>query len=470
MTTKRPVATLTLLVLSCLLPLAAHAQHIKVEKTTIPLASIDETITADLFPINFLLGDSNYHSMVSASDGNLYFSVDTHNIEYACRIYKFDPRTEEMTLVAKMDEVLGEDTATHVAQGKVHTPFFEDEGKLWFGTHISFYEGDLPGFKSEVRIPYQGGHFMSYDLKTGAFEDLAKTFPGEGIITTAMDTERNVLYGLTWPSGILVSYDRAEGHPRFWGAVQDRGEWGHRPHEWDRICRTLGIAPDGKVYGSTMDGRIWEYDPTAARRVTYVEGLDLKRLPLSQSAEETLKGEFQYNWRVVEWNPKTESFWGIQWETTTLFEFQPSTRYLRTVAELRHDAYKGMPRNPEISQLGFLLGPQDTIFYLANGPAVEMENHADVQSTVYLFTFDMESEQMTNHGPLISADGRRVFFTESLCIGADDRLYSVAWVEVTDPARREEIGQVRKTGPVETEKMVYEVMLVRLPEWKKYVD
>lgn len=450
------------------LPSFSHSQHIKVEKTTIPFAAIDKTVSIDLFPINFLLGDSNYHSMVSASDGNIYFSVDTHNIEYACRIYKFNPKSEEMSLVTKMDEVLGEDTATHVAQGKIHTPFFEDEGKLWFGTHISFYQGELPGFLSDARIPYQGGHFMSYDLETGVFEDLAKTFPGEGIITTAMDTERNVLYGLTWPSGILVSYDLAEGHPRFWGAVQGRGEWGNHPHEWDRICRTLGVAPDGKVYGSTMDGLIWEYDPAVDRRVTFIDGLDLKRIPLSQSAEETLKGDFQYNWRVVEWNPKTESFWGIQWETTTLFEFQPSTRYIRTVAELRHEAYRGMPRNPEISQLGFLLGPADTIFYLANGPAVEMDDRAAVQSTVYLFTFNMVTEEMVNHGPLIAADGRRVFFTESLCLGADERLYTVAWVEVADPARREEIGNARKTGPVETEQMVYEVMLVRLPEWKAF--
>lgn len=468
--TRFGVNAFTMIVFAVLLPLAASAQHVKVEKSTIPIADIEQSIPVDLIPINFELGDSNYHSTVSASDGNIYFSVDTHNIDYACRMYKFDPRTETLTLIASMDTVLGEDTATHVAQGKIHTPFFEDEGKLWFGTHISFYEGDLPGFLSEDRIPYQGGHFMSYDLKTGEFTDLAKAFPGEGIITTAMDKERNVLYGLTWPSGILISYDVAEGHPRFWGAVQERGEWGHRPHEWDRICRTLGVAPDGKVYGSTMEGRIWEYDPTAARRVTYIDGLDLKRLPLSQSAEETLKGEFQYNWRVVEWNPKTDSFWGVQWETTTLFEFQPSTRYVRTVGEFRHDAYKGMPRNPEISQLGFLLGPEDTILYLANGPAVEMENRAEVQSTVFLFTFDMETETMVNHGPLISPDGRRVFFTESLCIGSDDRIYTVAWVEVADPARRAEIAQARKTGPVETERMVYEVMLVRLPEWKTFVE
>jgi hypothetical protein len=449
--------------------IGAGGQHLKVEKSTVPLSGVERTIPAEVFATDFLVGDSNYHSIVAASDGKVYFSVDTHDSDYACRIYRFDPDTETMTLVAKLDEVLGEDPATQISQGKIHTPFFEHKGKLWFSTHISFYAGDLPGFDSGDKIPYQGGHFMSYDLATGEFEDLAQIFPSEGIITMAMDTRHEVLYGLTWPAGLLVTYDLDNRDLRYWGAVQDRGEWGHRGEEWDRICRTLGVDPHGHVYGSTMDGRIWRYDPAAARRVSYIDGLDLRKLPFAQSAEETLKGDFQYNWRVIEWNPATNSFWGIQWETTTLFEFVPAASYVRAVAELRHEAYRGMARNPEISQLGFTIGPDNTIFYLANGPAVTIAGRPDVQSTVYLFTYGIDSGTMINHGPVISADGRRVFFTESLCIGADDRIYTVAWVEVVDPERRRTIGSARAAGPVETERMVYEMMLVRLPRWQGFV-
>ncbi len=446
----------------------AGAQAMKVEKVTVPLPKAADRIVAEAFPTDFLLGDSNYHSIVAASNGLIYFSVDTHNTDYACRIYAFDPRTETMTLVAKMDEVLHEDAATQIAQGKIHTPFFEHKGKLWFATHISFYEGDLPGLHPGEKEPYQGGHFMSYDLATGQFEDLAKVFENEGLITAAMDTKNEVLYGLTWPSGMLVSYEIATRELHYWGAVQERGEWGHHGEEWDRICRTLAIDPDGRVYGSTMDGRIWTYDASAERRVSYIEGLDLRRLPRSQSAEETLKGDFQYNWRVIEWNPRTNSFWGIQWETTTLFEFAPATQYVRAVAELRHDAYQGMPRNPEISQLGFTIAPDNTILYLANGPAVTMEGRPDVQSTVYLFTYAIDTGRMVNHGPVLTKDGRRVFFTESLCIGADDRMYTAAWVEALDPERVKAIGEARAFGPAETQRMVYEIMLVQLPRWQKF--
>jgi hypothetical protein len=218
-----------------------------------------------------------------------------------------------------------------------------------------------------------------------------------------------------------------------------------------------------------MAGKIWKYDPAKYNPVSYIDGLDLSRVPLSQSAAETQKGDFENNWRAIGWNPATKSFWGIIWETTTLFEFDPAANYVRSVAELRPEAYRLMPRNPEISQLGFMLGPNNTIFYLAHGPEVTIENRPSVQSGLYLLTYDIDLKKLTNHGPILSRDGRRVFFSESIAIGKDDRIYTVAWVEATDPARREEIAKARAFGPAETAQTVYEMLLVRLPKWQGFV-
>ena len=205
---------------------------------------------------------------------------------------------------------------------------------------------------------------MSYDLSTGKFTDLAQIFCHEGIITMTMDKKNEILYGLTWPSGLLVSYNIQKDDLRYWGAVENRGEWGHHPNEWDMICRTMVLDPNGCLYGSTMEGRIWKFDPTQDRPVSYIEGLDLRLVPFAQSAEATLKGDFKHNWRTIEWNPKTNSFWGLHFETSTLFEFDPFTNYIRAIIDMRHEVYQGMPRNPEISQLGFTLGPKNTLFYL----------------------------------------------------------------------------------------------------------
>ena len=463
---------MSVLVLLCAVLLSAwsFAEAPKVEKKTVPFESLETYIVADAFEPGFLVGDSNYHSMAAASDGKIHFTLDTHDSNYGCRYYTFDPKTEKMKLVGKLDKVLNEDARKHIPQGKIHVPLVEHDGKIWFATHTSFYQGGLPGTDSGDKIPHSGGHFMSYDLKSGRFKDLACSLPSEGIITMAMDKQNEILYGLTWPSGILLSYDIAKDDLRCWGGVQGRGEWGHHPWEWDRICRTLGVDPEGHVYGSDMDGRVWKYDRGQTRRVTYIEGLDLTRVPFTQSSEETMKGDFQHCWRAIEWNPKTESFWGIHFETTTLFEFVPSANYIRAVAELRPAAYQGMARNPEISQLGFMIGPENTIFYLAHGPAVEMEGCPAVQSGLYLLTYDIDKGELKDHGPIFTPDKRRVFFSESIVIGQDDHIYTVAWVEVRDPAHAAQIREARKFGPAETERMVYEILLVRLPKWQTFVN
>jgi hypothetical protein len=443
----------------------------EVKKKTVPLQEVRNQIHCKFFQPDFLIGDSNYHSLVAASDGKLYFSIDTHNADYACRFYSFDTASETMTLIAELDAPLGEDAKEEISQGKVHVPFFEHEGKLYFSTHTSFYQGGLPGYDSGDKPLYKGGHFMSYDMKTSAFESLARIIPNEGIITMTMDRDREMLYGLSWPSALLVSYDMKGDELRCWGSVQERGEWGHHPREWNRVCRTLGLDPKGSVYGSTMEGRVWKFDPQILPRpLSYIDGLDLSRATFSQSAEETLKGDFQHNWRAIEWNPATDSFFGILWETTALFEFVPERNYIRALADFRHEAYQGMPRNPEISQLGFMIAPDNnTILYLAHGPAPEIEGLPAVQSGLYLLSYDIEKAEMRNHGLVIGRDNRRPFFAESLVIGADDRLYSVAWVEVTDPTRRATIAEARAFGPEETDRMVYEIQLIQMPKWRRYV-
>ncbi len=441
----------------------AWADQSVVEKRTVPFEQLPRHVDAEIFDIGFLVGDSNYHSILAASDGRIHFTVDTHDDAYGSRYYTFDPNTGVMNLVAKMDEVLGEPASTHIPQGKVHTPLFEHEGKVYFATHTAYYAGEVPRRDTGGKVPYSGGRFVCYDLASGQFTDLARSLPGEGIITMAMDKANEMLYGLTWPSGLLLAYDIKGGEMRCWGAVQGRGEWGHHPDEWDRICRTLAVAPDGRVYGTTMDGRLWRFDARDERPVTYLDGLDLSKVPFTQSAAATLKGDFQNNWRVIEWNNATKSFWGLHFETATLFEFIPDSGYIRAVVEMRPEPYRGMPRNPEISQLGFILGPKNTLLYLANGPAVAMAGRPPLQSAVYLLTWDIDKEVLTDYGPVIGPDHRRLFFTESLARAQDGRLYTVAWAEVLDPARAEAIRGARRVGPAETARDIYEIVLARLP-------
>lgn len=449
---------------------AASGLSAVVKTRSVAFESLGRYIKAELFNPGFRVGDSNYHALTAVSDGKIHFAVNTHDPDRASRYYTFDPATNVMTFIAEIDTALGEDAKTRVSQGKIHTPLIEHDGKVWFATMTAFYEGRLPGTGNDGKIPYGGGHFMSYDLKTGKFTDLAKVIPSESIMTMNMDTKNEILYGLTWPSGLLVSYDIRGDELCSWGAVQGRGEWGHHPWEWDVICRTLAIDPEGNVYGSTMDGMIWHYDRTRTRRVRYMDGLDLSRVPRVQSAEEELKGDFYHGWRVIRWNPNTNSFWGTHFETTTLFEFVPSANLIRAVAELRPKAYQGIPRNPEKSQLGFMIGPRNTIFYLAHGPAVTIQGRPSLQSSLYLFTYEIDKASLTDHGPIFSHDGRRVFFAESIAIGPDDHIYTVAWVEVANAKQKGEAVEAAPFGPEETVNARYQILLVRLPKWQTFVE
>ncbi|MHC4674423.1 MAG: hypothetical protein ACYTBZ_18210 [Planctomycetota bacterium] len=455
----------------------ATAGAYKVEKKTVAFESLDGYITCELFDPAFLHGDCAYTALTSASDGKIYFSIGSHNNDYASRFFSFDPAAKKVTQLARMDVATGEDAKKAHSQGKIHTRIFEHKQKLWFATHTAFYKLDpvaknwVPGTEYKGKTPYRGAHFMNYDLASGKFTSLVCTVPNEGMISMTMDKEAEVLYGLTWPSGLLLSYDIKNNDYRCWGPVQGRGGWGAKPFEWQMICRTLALEPNGFLYGSTMHGKVWKYDPTGYSRINYIEGLDLRQVPFAQSAEETLKGEFRHNWRTIEWNPKTESFWGLHFETSTLFEFVPSQNYIRAVANLGHEAYHGMPRNPEISQLGFTLGPKNTLFYLAHGPAVKIKDRADLQSNLYLITYDIDRAKYTNHGPILSAGKRRVMFAESIAIDPDGYIYCTAWVEVADPKRAEHIMAVRLEGaPEETQLTPYEMLLVRLPKWQTLLN
>ncbi len=425
-------------------------------------------ITVELFPLDFLEGDCNYHSITAASDGRIYFTVGTHHQHTSARLYRFDPTDNEVSFVADVGEVIGLDPSAEVPHGKVHTPLFEQNGGLYFATHTSVYDGTLPDVAPEDgRIPYRGGHFMRLDLASGEVEDLGG--PGlanEGLITMAPGREGRWLYALTWPTGLLVGLDLETGHVRNWGTVQNRGEWGHLGSTWDFICRKLGVDDRGMVFGSDREGRIWAFDPSAQRPVEYLENLDLDHVPPVRDESFIIKPEPHYfwrNWRTILWNEQTKSFWGLHGGSTQLFEFSPTDGILRSVRPMLPTGIEAAPRNPWRTQLGFVLSEDNVLHYLAHSPPTEIEGRRPVRATVNLLTYDITRDEFREHGTLIGPAGERVFFAESLEIGPDGRLYTVAWVETLDPTRMAAVQAARgQAAPDETTETIYEIQLVRI--------
>ena len=436
-----------------------------------------QTVPTSLFNPGYLAGDCSYHSITAASDGMLYFTVCTHHPEKSARIYRFDPKLEAIRQIGDLGEILGEDPQSTIPHGKIHTDLIEHDGYLYFSTHTSYYDGNLPRISpSDRRAPYPGGHFMRFHLETGVFEDLAQlNLPNEGIITMTVDQANDTLYGLTWPTGLLLSYNLDEKLLHNWGAVQGRGEWGRLAEEWDFICRKLAIDEGGNLYGATDTGQIWHFEKGKQRPVDFLEDLNLRSVAPVQETAFEIPAEphfFWNNWRTILWNPTTESFWGLQGGSTQLFEFKPSSGTLHSVHSLRADGVSPKSRrNPFRSQLGLMLGPQNTLIYLAHGPGIESDGKEDLDTSVHLLTYDIESGERQDHGALTTQTGQRIFFTESVEIGLDDHLYTVAWVESNDPARMEAIQAARaKAAPDETDELIYEMQLVKLPRWQEFIE
>ena len=156
-------------------------------------------------------GGEAWNGITVAHDGTVYYVLSSPEYNVPAQMYSFNPKTKAITHISSLNDAVGQGDQKAVAQGKSHVSFVEDNGKLYFSTHLGYY-AHVEGVETTAPAPngyapYPGGHFVSYDLKTGKFENLAIAPGGEGIITFAMDTQRGRLYGITWPTGHFLSYD-----------------------------------------------------------------------------------------------------------------------------------------------------------------------------------------------------------------------------------------------------------------------
>src|SRR4051794_12159941 len=93
--------------------------------------SLDDSrvMSATLHDIGFELGDSCFNALHAASDGRLYSAVGSKRADTAARLFVFEPTAGDVRLVTDMNEATGESALGAIAQGKVHTPFFEHDGR-----------------------------------------------------------------------------------------------------------------------------------------------------------------------------------------------------------------------------------------------------------------------------------------------------------------------------------------------------
>ncbi|CAL1520555.1 hypothetical protein [Chitinophaga sp. MM2321] len=404
----------------------------------------DKTLTATSHYSGFELAHDTYNAITAASDGRIYYVLSSESYDKGGQICAYDPNKNQSVLLADLTEICGEKGKATIPQGKSHVRFHESDGKLYFASHIGVYEmidgmerlhvHALEGYKL-----YPGGHFLSYDLHSGKFEDLAIAPNGEGIITMTMDKERKQLYALTWPTGYFIHYNIDTGELKNLGATCARSEAGTPGDDYRAICRSMFIDQDkGDVYFSTAEGAIYSYHPDAAA-LEKMEGVNLK-IDYFGTYDPTRPGSMGYNWRKIFWYAPEKVAYGVHGNSGYLFRFDPAGKKVEIVDRIASalSQQSGMYDQFSYGYLGFILGPDgETIYYLTGGPVYEGGKRVTGASQIskggakgienlHVVTYHLPTRTYTDHGAVFYADGGRPTYVNSIAIDTAGNIYTLA--------------------------------------------
>jgi hypothetical protein len=335
----------------------------------------------------------------------------------------------------------------------------EADKKLYFSTHIGYYKDDLQG-----RGGYPGFHLMYYDLRTDRLVDMVRGPAGEGMIATSLDASRMVMYGLTYPNSQLFRYDIKAGRLTRLPLPYDEPAEFARKFNSMSITRLLAIDPQGRVYGSRMNGSIWRMAPGGTP--AFLPGLNVR-----QGAVEPVDelGRFNNNWRTVLWDDKDRCFYGTHMGTQSLFRFDPERLTIQPITRLSAEAFRKRGHTVlsktmvPLSQLGLAMGPRHTLYHIVHGPPIELPGRTKYDTVARLVTYNLDTGEYKDHGPIFCQDDRRVTFAESILLHPNGDIYTVGSVEVIgkDHNRFKALRELATAG--ETRGEVYKIMLVRIP-------
>ncbi|MGV8134543.1 MAG: neutral/alkaline non-lysosomal ceramidase N-terminal domain-containing protein [Mangrovibacterium sp.] len=403
-----------------------------------------KSLVAKRYFSGFDLAHDTYNAISAAGDGRIYYVLSSQPHDVAGQMYRYDPRLDKTEFLADLNDICGEKDLKAIAQGKSHVRFYECDGKLWFATHVGYYEmidgmECLPVHAPEGYQLYPGGHILSYDLKTEKFENHTVVPHGEGVLSMTMDTQRKQIYAITWPKGYLIHYDLNTGKLTDLGLVSANGEGGKVGEDYRVLCRSMFVDPrDGKVYYSTSEGEIFFYDPQTASLQNMKE-VSLK-MDYFGSYDPARPGNMGYNWRAIVWYPKENVAYGVHGNSGYLFRFDPREKKIEIVDRITSEPSKksGMFDQFSYGYLGFDLGKdQETLYYLTGGPVyldgkrVKGVNEIAMGAArglenLHLVTYHLPSGKYTDHGPVFYEDGSVPTYVNSIAVDKDGNVYTLA--------------------------------------------
>lgn len=434
-------ATISLGALSCKISSNNEPEPSKNEKA-LKKTTGQDSISATHYFSGFADAHDTYNAISPASDGKIYYVLSSTRHDVGGQMYSYDPKTDSTKFLADLSEALGEKQQHYISQGKSHVEFYEYDDKLYFATHLGYYEMIDGAEHVPVKAPdgyklYPGGHFVYYDMKTGALKSLALAPFGEGIITMTMDKERGHLYGLTWPKGYLLDYDLKTATLKNLGLISRQGEAG-KGDDFRVICRSMFVDPrDGNVYYSTGDGDIYSYNPADAAPQK-LEDVNL-RIDYFGKYDPADGGSMGYNWRKIYWYGPENKAYGVHGNSGYLFTFDPKEKKVEIVDRITSEPSKksGMFDQFSYGYLGFKIDDKGTIYYLTGGPVYKDGKRvagldkinmgaAKGLENLHLVTYSIPENKYRDHGYVVYKNGGIPTYVNSIALGADGNVYTLA--------------------------------------------
>jgi hypothetical protein len=420
------------------------------------ISTPDAKLIATVYNSGFEHAHDTYNGISSASDGKIYYVLCSQLIDVAGQMFSFDPKTSKIEHLGDLSEICGEKDMKAVAQGKSHVNFVESNGKLYFVTHLGYYSiingMEKTGIPDKGYKAYRGGHILSFDIKSKTFEDLGIAPHNEGIITMNMDTRRGLIYGLTWPTGYLFRYDVAKKEMKDFGPFTGKGEDGVGP-DFRVVCRSMAINPEnGTIYLTDAEGHI-KCLKLEQNAVETIQGEDMKK-DYFGTYEVSTSGSMAYNWRQVFWYAPENKIYGVHGNSGYLFRLDPAIPRMEVLERLTSVPSKltGMGDQFSYGYLGFKLGPDGhTIYYLTGGPIyIDGKRVLGASSTakgeakgledLHLITYDIPAGKYLDHGAVFYPDGQRPLYVNSIAIGDDGTVYTLARITENGKTRTDLIS------------------------------
>lgn len=386
-----------------------------------------------------------YNAITEASDGKIYYVLSSTRHDVGGQMYSYDPEADKVEFIADLSVALGEKEQNFIAQGKSHTEFYEDEGKLYFSTHVGYYEmidgaEHLAKNAPEGYQLYPGGHFLYYDMTTKELVSLGLAPDGEGILTMTMDKERGHLYGITWPKGYFIHYDLNTNEMHNLGLVSEQGEEGVIGEDYRVLCRSMFVDPrDGNVYYSVAEGDIYTYNPSDPQ-LKKMDGVDL-RLDYFGDFDVSDAGSMGYNWRKIYWYEPENKAYGVHGNSGYLFTFDPLNKKVEIVERITSEPSRksGMSDQFSYGYLGFKI-KDGIIYYLTGAPiykdgvrvaGLDKINMGAAKGLehLHLVTYNIPEKRYKDLGPVFYDDGSFPTYVNSIALGNNDDVYTLARFE-----------------------------------------